>query len=93
MINLEQREDFLNRHLINLPDFKCTIKTIHNDVDGEHVYVCKWKPFDKTQYNEANMPGDGYLGTATIIEGKYSGIGFHAWKQNNSEFIYYSYAN
>jgi hypothetical protein len=33
---------------------------------------------------------EGYLGTAKVIKGRYVGIGFHAWEQNNSEFIWYA---
>jgi len=36
------------------------------------------------------MAGEGYLGTVKVIEGRYVGIGFHAWEQNNSEFIWYA---
>ena len=35
------------------------------------------------------MPCEGYLGTAKVIEGRYTGIGFHAWEQNDSEFIFH----
>lgn len=43
--------------------------------------------FDKSNYSKENMPSKGYLGTAKIDEGMYKGVGFHAWEQNNSEFI------
>lgn len=90
MKNMEQKENFLDRHINNLPQKKCVIKIIHQDINGEQVYLCEWRPFDKSQYQANNMPSEGYLGTAKVIEGKYTGIGFHAWKQNNSEFVLYS---
>lgn len=92
MKNLEQREGFVNRHTSGLPDKKCTMTVCTEDVSGKHNYLCEWTPFDKSQYNEVNMPSEGYLGTAEVIEGEYKGIGFHAWMQNNSEFVYYQLA-
>ena len=90
MKNSQQREGFINRHINGLPDYKCTMRVVTNDVDGEHIYLCEWKPFDKSQYTQINMPVKGYLGTASVIEGSYKGIGFHAWEQNNNEFIWYA---
>lgn len=87
--NLEQREGWINRNIDGLPKEKSTIKIINKDVDGEHIHVCEWKPFDKSEYRENDMPGTGYLGTARVIQEPHMGIGFHAWDQNNSEFIYY----
>lgn len=90
MKNLEKRESFVNRHADGLPDKTITMRVIIKDVDGEHIYLCEWKPFDKSRYSKENMPANGYLGTAKVIEGRYTGIGFHAWKQNNSEFVWYA---
>jgi hypothetical protein len=90
MKNLEQREGFVNRNTNGLPDKTTTMKVVITDVDGEHICLCEWKPFNKSQYSEENMPADGYLGTAKVIEGRYTGIGFHAWEQNNSEFVWYA---
>lgn len=90
MKNLEQRNGFLNRHTNGLPNKTTKIKVVIKDFDGEHIYLCVWKPFDKNQYLKYNMPTDGYLGTAKVIEGKYAGIGFHAWEQNNYEFVWYA---
>lgn len=89
MKNTEQRYGFLNRYLTKLPDHKCNIKVIVKDYNCEYIHLCEWKPFDKSQYTGSKLPSKGYLGTATVIEGKYIGIGFHAWEQNNSEFVYY----
>lgn len=94
MKNLEEREGFKNRHINGLPDKVCTIKIIKQEVDsdrraGEHEYVCQWKPYNPDNYNEHIMPSKGYLGTAKVIEGISTGIGFHAWNQNDHEFIYW----
>ena len=83
------REGWYNRHLTALPNKECVINIIHKDIDGEHEHLCEWKPFNKSEYTSANMPGEGYLGTATVIKPPFEGIGFHAWEQNNSQFIYY----
>ena len=87
---LKKRKDFKNRHLDGLPTEKVNMKIVTNDVGGEYIALCEWKPFNKEDYSKENMPGEGYLGTVTIIEEEYNGIGFHAWEQNNSEFVYYS---
>jgi len=93
MKNLEKRNGFKNRHIDGLPTEKVNMKVVTNDVDGEHIMLCEWKPFNKQEYNSENMPANGYLGTVKVIEGQFNGIGFHAWEQNNSEFIYYSVVN
>ena len=90
MKNLEQREGFLNRHTNRLPDKPSKMRVVTKNADGERIYLCEWDPFDKSQYSKENIPSDGYLGTAKVIEGKYTGIGFHAWEQNNSEFVWYA---
>lgn len=87
--NKTTKEGWDNRNLIAIPNKECIINIIHKDIDGENEYLCRWKPFNKSEYGSANMPGDGYLGTATVIKPPFEGIGFHAWEQNNSEFIYY----
>lgn len=86
MKNLEQREGFANRHTDGLPDQKCTMNVV---VDG-NIHLCHWHPFDKRLCAETDMPGDGYVGTAIVAEGRYKGIGFHAWSQNNDEFVWYA---
>lgn len=89
MKNLEQKDGFINRHINGLPNKKCIIKIITNDINGEQEHMCNWIPFDKTKYTQQNIPNNGYLGTAIVIEGIFSGIGFQAWKQNNNEFLWY----
>ena len=83
-------EGFVNKHTNKLPDKITTMRVVTKDVYGEHIYLCEWKPFDKSQYSKENMPADGYLGTVKVIKGRYTGIGFHAWEQNNSEFVWFA---
>jgi len=90
MKNLSHREGFLNRHITELPTKKCVMKVVTNDIDGEHIDLCEWEPFDIGKYNGKTLPAEGYIGTVSVIEGRYIGIGFHAWQQNDSEFIWYS---
>ncbi len=87
--NLKRRSGFLNRHKEALPSVKCAMKIVTNDIDGEHIYLCQWNPYNEAEWVAAYNKW-GYLGTCKVIEGKFAGIGFHAWEQNNSEFIYYS---
>lgn len=90
---LKKKNGFKNRHLDGLPDKKVNMKVVINDVDGERIMLCEWNPFNKNEYFKSDLPADGYLGTVKVIEDKFNGIGFHAWKQNNNEFIYYSIVN
>lgn len=71
---------FLNRHENPLPDYKCAIKIIHIDVDGPSTLLCSWDP---------NSIQGKIIGTARVIYGQYTGIGFHVHKTNNEEFIWY----
>jgi hypothetical protein len=80
---------FINRHTHGLPKEKCTIEIITGYTNNEAIYLCEWLPFDKSENTETSMPAEGYLGTAKVIGGNYDGIGFHAWEQNNSEFVWY----
>lgn len=86
---LKQMEGFLNRHLHPLPVIQCKIQIVETGADGDNIYMCEWFPFDKNNYTDKDMPGEGYLGTARVIEGDYPGIGFHAWEQNDYEFLLY----
>lgn len=90
MKNLKSKKGFKNRHKDSLPKIESNIKIIVNDIEGEQVILCKWIPFNKDNYTQDQMPAEGYLGTAKIIEKRYNGIGFHALKENDSEFIYYT---
>lgn len=88
-MNLEERTGFINRHIHRLPKEIVTMRIVTNDISGEHIDLCEWFPFNnKSKYLE-NISEKGFLGTARIIEGKSKGIGFHAYKQNDSEFVYY----
>ena len=73
----------INRRQDGMPQHECEIYVY---VDKRKV-KCKWKPFDQSKYSEDDMPQEGYLGTAFRIDSPY--FGYHAWLQNNSEFIYY----
>lgn len=90
MKNLEQREGFINRNTNGLPKEKCVMKVVTEDIDGEHIFLCEWNPVDKIKDKENNIKRDGFLGSVKVIEGRYKGIGFNAWAQNNSEFVWYS---
>lgn len=91
---LTELEGFRNRHLNPLPTEKCTISILKNDFEKigrvQKIYNCKWYPYKKENYEHLHsdlQPSEGYLGTAVI--NTVHGIGFHAWEQNDSEFIYY----
>jgi hypothetical protein len=88
-LNKTQREGFLNRHTEGLPEKSVPMRVVTNDFFGEMVFLCEWKPFNRNNYSKENMPADGYLGTVKVTEEKFKGIGFHAWKTSNSEFVYY----
>ena len=84
-------DNFVSRNHVPLPLEECKIKAIVYDYKGDAtIYTCLWKPFNPSNYPPNRMPSKGYLGTASVIEGDATGIGFHCWEQNNSEFLYYS---
>lgn len=87
MKNIEQKEGWINRNTDGLPKESAIMRII--STSEESVHLCEWTPFDKTKYTEKNMPGEGYLGTCRVISEPFKGIGFHAWEQNDYEFIYY----
>lgn len=70
--NAEMPKDWVSRRQFPLPKRDCVISI---QVEGE-VRVCDWSPCLRDN-------GTGLLGTARCLN---SGIGFHAWKQNKSEF-------
>lgn len=72
---------FLNRHKNPLPNEKCIIKIFHEGI----VFITEWEPRDSD-----STADKGYLGTARVISGEFKGIGFHAWEQNDHEFLYYN---
>jgi len=78
MITTTDREGWINRHTHGMPEGKCIIQIIHNDTNGENIYKCRW-------FSGNGL--DGYLGTA--IKGRGNNIGWHAIKDNDSEFVYY----
>jgi len=89
MIKTGFRKGFINRHETPLPDYSCQIEIIKTDSYQSQIMSCDWIPFDASKYHKDHMPSKGYLGTARKNAGEYKGIGFHAWKQNDHEFIYY----
>lgn len=89
MKNLQPREGFKNRHIDGLPEDICEMKIIDKDSYGENIILCEWTPLSKRNPDHGT-PYEGYLGTVKVIERKHNGIGFHAWEQNDSEFIYYA---
>lgn len=89
MKNTQRRRGWKNRHTDGLPAEECEIAILVQSIDGEVRYLCAWHPYQRSNYPDDAQPADGYLGTAEVILGKYVGIGFHAWLQNNYEFIYY----
>lgn len=91
--NLQPKEGYKNRHIDGVPDKETVIEVITKDIKGTHRDVCLWKPFNKDDYALKDMPSAGYLGTAKVTIGRWEGIDFHAWQQNNSEFIYYKEIN
>ena len=89
MKNLGKRKGFINRHIEGMPKQQCKVKVVTNDVGCENIFICEWEPFDRLRHRE-NYAERGYLGTVKIIEGRYKGIGFHAWEHSNSEFVWYA---
>lgn len=61
-----------------------------DDIEKSHIEEI-WKPFKKEDCSEYMYPSNGYLGSVIvpIVENSIFTIGFHAWEQNDSEFVYY----
>ena len=83
--------NYLNRKKNPLPlvETKMSILKAGNQIKGV------WKPFNPNDYTAETMPSKGYLGT---FEGQVESqinpksivtIGYHAWEQNNFEFLMY----
>ncbi len=90
MKNLEKRDGFLNRHTDGIPSEITIIRVVNVSSSGEDIFLCEWKPFKPEHRTKNFNPGTGYLGTAKVVEGRWKGIGFHMWEQNDSEFVYYA---
>lgn len=84
MTNLIDKDGYINRKIINLPREISIMNIIVSGIEEEKIYKCEWVP----SKNE-NLPDQGFLGTAVVISGEHKGNGYHAWDQNDSEFIYY----
>lgn len=87
--NMEQRDGWLNRHTDPLPKTEVVMVIVSRDVSGEEELLCHWYPFNKDNYRDWVLPGEGYVGTARVISDIWKGIGFNVWQQNDSEFVYY----
>lgn len=81
-------KDYLNRQETPLPQQDCIITILYNSFDGHQEIDCVWCPYDEQAVPaHVTKPSDDYLGTAyTIVNPT---IGFHAWRCNDSEFLYY----
>lgn len=87
-------EGFLDRRVDRLPDYECEIFIVNFSLYEESILKCKWIPYKKEYFNgNLLQPIDGYLGTAKKLEEPYKGIGFHAFIENDSEFVYYKLVN
>jgi hypothetical protein len=89
MKTLDIKEGWLNRNVDGLPKDKCEMIVLKKDSYGEDEFHCQFRPFNKDDYDDVSMPDSGYLGDVRVIKGRYAGIGFNIWNQNDSEFIYY----
>lgn len=90
MLTLINKQGMINRHLEHLPKNKCKINIYHDDGTQKRLLLCEWIPFDVDNYKEGFSADTGYIGTARVIQKEWHGIGFHAWRNNNDEFIYYN---
>jgi hypothetical protein len=81
-LNLTKRDGWLNRNVEPLPTDECQIRIITFDAgdNQEHILRCTWKPSPNDPYHR--------IGTAHCTKGGIT-IGFHVWKANNNEFVYY----
>ncbi len=90
MLKYIVKQDYKNRKIEGLPKKKCKIEIIiESKIYGDEIFKCKWIPFNTDDYPKNDQPAKGFEGTAKIPSGKFEGIGFHAWEQNDAEFIYY----
>lgn len=90
---------WLNRKEIPLPNKECKILFKHKDgING--IFEGIWYPYNPNNYYPDTMPAEGYLGTVRVVVDdpilkKYWRsnepmlIGYHVWKQNDSEFLEY----
>ena len=88
----EPRPGYKNRHTDGLPDKTCVMQILILTDLRKDIYLCDWIPARDIPVSEfiSDITGPGYLGTARVITGKYKGIGYHAWEQNDYEWVYYS---
>lgn len=72
-----------------MPDNVCKMEIVVTELGKDRKVKVEWHPFEKANYNEGKMPSTGYLGTAYETTERGIKIGYHAWRQNDSEFIYF----
>ena len=77
-----------NRKEIPLPKESVLIWIRKTKKDEVNIFLCRWYPYNPNDYF-GTKPHEGYMGCARVIDGRYTGIGFNVWNQNNSEFIEY----
>jgi len=87
--DMSDRPGYVNRHKAGLPVEEKIIVVLHKEGNIEEQRICLWKPFDPRLYTPEDTPAEGYLGTAKVMDDSHKGIGFHAWSQNDSEFVFY----
>ena len=92
MINWSEYND---RRIIPLPLENCRLRIVIKDwKDNKQEYmeiVGNWEPYNgkySTKINDT-LPNKGYLGTLYHLTENNIKIGYNAWQQNSSEFIFY----
>ena len=84
------KQTWLNRHETSLPDEVCVIQIKLQGDPKIHGYpevlTGFWIPRDPEEYREGALPHGGFLGT---FRDNLTKLGFHAWQQNDSEFVEY----
>jgi hypothetical protein len=82
---------YKNRHVDGLPAASCDICILA----GGEEFRGRWVPYSGSHSKRGadNLPYPGYLGTVKVDGGEYKGadthIGFHAWAQDDDEFVFY----
>jgi hypothetical protein len=93
MKNFNKKPFWRNRHLDPLPKEGCRMQILYKDFDGIYHPKGEWEPVETRK--ETIPPAEGFLGTFVhevknpIRKSPGVIIGYHAWSQNDSEFVYY----
>jgi len=84
------KQTWLNRHETPLPDEECVIQIKLQGDPKIHGYpevlTGNWVPFNPGDYGVRAKLSEGYIGT---FRDNLTKLGFHAWQQNDSEFVEY----